>query len=439
MQAPGELKSEAQPPNRVPRSPSPTTSAPRERSRESASPPTGGGGTLRGGGRAVPVPGSNVGGLVESERSEFALSEDQLRQRFEDRDELDDRIAQNLDFNTEQYARIHDNPFKLVDTSDLPTFSIDVDTASYSNVRRFIMDQGVLPPPDAVRTEELLNYFNYDYDPPSGDAPFSVSTEVTPAPWNPNHQLLKIGLKGKSIDMGMRPPTSITFLLDVSGSMNRPNKLPLVKQAMKLLLNSLTPDDRIAIVVYAGNSGLVLPPTFCHDKHAILEALDRLRAGGSTNGGQGIQLAYKTAEEMFVKDGINRVVLCTDGDFNVGVSSDGDLERLIEQKRETGVFLTVLGFGTGNTKDSKMETLADKGNGNYAYIDSEKEAKKVLVEEAGGTLVTIAKDVKIQVEFNPMPGCLRYRLDRLRESHSCRPRTSTTIEKTLASSARAIR
>ncbi|BAY60060.1 von Willebrand factor type A domain-containing protein [Calothrix brevissima NIES-22] len=303
-------------------------------------------------------------------------------------------------FNTENYNRIDDNAFHLVKNDPLSTFSIDVDTASYSNVRRFIT-QGELPPKDAVRIEELINYFTYNYPQPTGDRPFSVTTEVTAAPWNPQHKLVQIGLQGKRSESATLPPSNLVFLIDVSGSMDEPNKLPLVQQSLKLLVNKLRPEDRVSLVVYAGNAGLVLPATPGSQKAKILAAIDRLRAGGSTAGGEGIELAYKIAKQNLMKSGNNRVILATDGDFNVGVSSDGELTRLIEQKRDQGIFLTVLGFGTGNYKDSKMEQLADKGNGNYAYIDTLLEAKKVLVNDLRGTLFTIAKDVKIQVEFNP--------------------------------------
>ncbi|MEH1849313.1 MAG: von Willebrand factor type A domain-containing protein [Nostoc sp.] len=303
-------------------------------------------------------------------------------------------------FNTENYDRIEDNPFHRVSNDPLSTFSIDVDTASYSNVRRFIT-QGELPPKDAVRIEELINYFTYSYPQPKGDRPFSVTTEVAAAPWNPEHKLVEVGLQGKRLESETLPPSNLVFLIDVSGSMDDPNKLPLVQQSLKLLVNKLRPEDRVSLVVYAGNAGLVLPATPGSQKSKILAAIDRLEAGGSTAGGQGIELAYKIAKQSFLKSGNNRVILATDGDFNVGVSSDADLTRLIEQKRDQGIFLTVLGFGTGNYKDGKMEQLADKGNGNYAYIDTLLEAKKVLVNDLRGTLFTIAKDVKIQVEFNP--------------------------------------
>jgi Ca-activated chloride channel family protein len=310
--------------------------------------------------------------------------------------------------NTEQYSHIDENPFLEIARAPLSTFSIDVDTASYSNTRRFLKD-GQLPPKDAVRIEELVNYFSYDYPQPVGNAPFSVTAEISEAPWNPSHRLVHIGLQGKRVAAENMPPANLVFLLDVSGSMNEERKLPLVKSAMRMLAEQMTARDRVAMVVYAGSSGLVLPATSGDRKGEILAAIDRLEAGGSTNGGEGIQLAYKIAQENFVKGGVNRVILATDGDFNVGVTSEGDLVRLIEEKRQSGVFLSVLGFGTGNVKDSTMEKLADKGNGNYAYIDSLAEARKVLGEQIGGTLYTIAKDVKIQVEFNPKQA-VAYRL-----------------------------
>ncbi|MDT4954160.1 MAG: Ca-activated chloride channel [Acidobacteriota bacterium] len=310
------------------------------------------------------------------------------------------RGGEDFEGNTEAYSHIDENPFLEAARAPLSTFSIDVDTASYSNTRRFLKD-GQLPPKDAVRIEELVNYFSYDYPQPVGDAPFSVTAEISEAPWNTSHRLVHIGLQGKRIPMENMPPANLVFLIDVSGSMNEPNKLPLVQSSMKMLTEQLSARDRVAMVVYAGSSGLVLPPTSGDRKGEILAAIDRLEAGGSTNGGDGIQLAYKLAQENFIKGGVNRVILATDGDFNVGVTSEGDLVRLIEEKRQGGVFLSVLGFGTGNVKDSTMEKLADKGNGNYAYIDSLGEARKVLGEQIGGTLFTIAKDVKIQVEFNP--------------------------------------
>lgn len=300
--------------------------------------------------------------------------------------------------NRESYKEIEENTFKMVNASPLSTFSIDVDKASYSNVRRMI-NNGQEIPKDAVKIEEFINYFDYDYPQPTGEDPFSINTEVAHSPWNKDTKLVKIGLQGKEVPLDDIPPSNLVFLIDVSGSMNSPNKLPLLKSAFKLLVNQLRDEDKISIVTYAGAAGLALEPT--SDKNKILEALDKLYAGGSTAGGQGIQLAYKIAEENFLKNGNNRVILATDGDFNVGASSDQAMEDLIVEKRESGVFLTCLGFGTGNYQDSKMETLADKGNGNHAYIDTMQEAQRVLGTEFGGTLYTIAKDVKIQVEFNP--------------------------------------
>lgn len=303
-------------------------------------------------------------------------------------------------WNTEEYDGITENIFHSALRNPLSTFSIDVDAASYSNVRRFI-ENGQRPPKDAVRIEELINYFNYDYKQPGDEHPFRIHTEISVAPWNEKHKLVHVGLQGREIPTEDLPPSNLVFLLDVSGSMNAPNKLPLLKSSFKLLVDQLREEDHVAIVVYAGAAGVVLQPTAGSEKRTILEALDRLQAGGSTAGGAGIQLAYEIAKENFRKEGNNRVILATDGDFNIGESSNAAMERLIEAKRNEGVFLTVLGFGMGNYKDSKMETLADKGNGNYAYIDNLSEARKVLVNEFGGTLFTIAKDVKLQVEFNP--------------------------------------
>ncbi len=303
------------------------------------------------------------------------------------------------DWNTENYSTIHDNIFHRPQDEPLSTFSIDVDAASYANMRRFLMN-GQRPPKDAIRIEELINYFNYDYPQPKGKEPFSVTTELVNSPWNEN-QILHIGLQGKVIPKEDLPSSNLVFLIDVSGSMGSANKLPLLKSAFKLLVSELRDKDRVAIVVYAGAAGLVLPSTPGSQKETIMAALDNLQAGGSTAGGAGIKLAYITATENFLEGGNNRVIIATDGDFNIGESSDAAMERLIEKERERGVFLTVLGFGMGNYKDSKMEILADKGNGNYAYIDNFQEANKVLTQEFGGTLFTIAKDVKIQIEFNP--------------------------------------
>jgi len=313
-----------------------------------------------------------------------------------------------VDFNTEGYDNIVENEFLDALYNPLSTFSIDVDKASYSNSRRFL-NTGSLPPADAVRIEEFINYFDYVYPQPKGDDPFSITTEISDCPWASEHRLLHIGLQGKNVPMDNIPPGNLVFLLDVSGSMDDPAKLPLLKSAFKLLVNQLRAKDKVAIVVYAGASGLVLDSTPGSNKQAILDAINNLYPGGCTAGAAGIKLAYEIAKKNYIKGGNNRVILATDGDFNVGVSSDGELVNLIEEKREQGVFLTVLGFGTGNYKDSKMEKLADKGNGNYAYIDNIMEAKKVLVSELGGTLFTIAKDVKIQLEFNPAR-VLAYRL-----------------------------
>jgi Ca-activated chloride channel homolog len=302
--------------------------------------------------------------------------------------------------NTEEYDGITENIFHDPLKNPLSTFSIDVDAASYSNIRRFIIS-GQRPPKDAVRIEEMINYFDYEYAQPKGEDPFSINTEISTAPWNSKHKLVHIGLQGKNIPKENLPPSNLVFLIDVSGSMSDENKLPLLKISFKMLVEQLREQDRIAIVVYAGAAGLVLPSTSGAEKKTIIDALDKLEAGGSTAGGAGIKLAYAIAKENFQKEGNNRVILATDGDFNVGESSNGGMERLIEEKREEGVFLTALGFGMGNYKDSKMETLADKGNGNYFYIDSILEAQKALVNEFGGTLFTIAKDVKLQIEFNP--------------------------------------
>ncbi|HWR38178.1 MAG TPA: von Willebrand factor type A domain-containing protein [Patescibacteria group bacterium] len=303
-------------------------------------------------------------------------------------------------WNTEEYKHKQDNQYQEVAHTPVSTFSIDVDTASYSNVRRFI-NSGQLPPADAVRTEELINYFTYDYPQPKDNQPIAVTTELGECPWQPGHQLVLLGIQGKNIPMEALPPGNLVFLIDVSGSMNEPNKLPLLKTAFKMMVKQMRDIDTVSIVVYAGQAGVVLEPTSGADKEKIIQAIDDLRAGGSTAGGEGIQLAYRLAKEHFRRDGNNRVILATDGDFNVGVSSEGEMVRMIEEKRQDGIFLSVLGFGTGNIKDNKMEALADKGNGIYAYIDNAQEAKRVVVGQLAGTLYTIAKDVKVQVEFNP--------------------------------------
>ena len=304
------------------------------------------------------------------------------------------------DHQTEDYSPVNENIFHAVTDQPLSTFSIDVDRASYSNIRRFL-NNGDMPPADAVRVEEMINYFDYKYGNPTGDAPVAIHTDMAVCPWNTAHQLVRIALKGKDVAKDNLPPSNLVFLIDVSGSMSGPQRLPLVKQAFKALTGQLRPVDKVAIVVYAGAAGLVLPSTSGENKTAILDALDKLEAGGSTAGGEGIQLAYKTAAENLLQNGNNRVIIATDGDFNVGPSSDGELQRIIEKEREKGIFLSVLGFGMGNYKDNKLEILADKGNGNYAYIDNFEEARRTFVTEFGGTLFTIAKDVKLQIEFNP--------------------------------------
>ncbi|MDE2781640.1 MAG: von Willebrand factor type A domain-containing protein [Gemmatimonadota bacterium] len=341
-----------------------------------------------------------TGVVVEAEAARRQVEPGQLRAA--------DRVVQvqalhfppPAGFNTESYAHIAENDFRLVSASPLSTFSIDVDRASYSNIRRFIQD-GERPPVDAVRIEEMINYFPYDWGSVGREHPFSVTTEVWDAPWKREHLLVRIGLHARSIDTEDLPPSNLVFLLDVSGSMRPENKLPLLKKAFALLVDQLRAQDRVAIVVYAGAAGLVLPSTPGNRREKILAALDKLQAGGSTAGGAGLELAYATAFEHFMEDGNNRVILATDGDFNVGASSDAEMVRLIEQERDGGTFLTVMGFGTGNLKDSKMEQIADHGNGNFHYVDGLLEARKVLVEEMGGTLFTLAKDVKLQIEFNP--------------------------------------
>lgn len=301
----------------------------------------------------------------------------------------------------DRYDRIVENPFLETADNPLSTFSIDVDTASYAKARRYLLETNTLPPPDAVRIEEFVNYFSYDYPQPNGDAPFSAHMEAAACPWQPEHRLLRIGLKGYEVPDAQRPSSNLVFLLDVSGSMEPEDRLPRVRRAMRMLVDKLGENDHVAIVVYAGASGLVLPSTSGYRREAIVSALENLQAGGSTNGGEGIRLAYDIAAAAFIKGGANRVILCTDGDFNVGATSTAELERLAEEKAKTGVFLTVLGFGMGNHNDDMLEKLAFKGNGNYGYIDSDQEAQKLLVEQMGGTLLTIAKDVKLQVEFNP--------------------------------------
>jgi len=308
--------------------------------------------------------------------------------------------ARQLSQEGEAYDRIIENPFVNSQQQPLSTFSIDVDRAAYSNVRRYIQG-GTLPPKNAVRIEEMINYFKYDYPQPADENPFAIYTEIAPCPWNEQHRLLHIGLQGKEIDKTDLPAANLVFLVDVSGSMNEQNKLPLVQSSLKMLASQLRGQDRVAIVTYAGNAGLLLPSVKGTEREKINEAIDALSAGGSTAGGEGIKLAYQVARDHFIRNGNNRVILATDGDFNVGVSSEEELVSLIEMERKSNVFLTVLGFGTGNYQDGKMQQLADKGNGNHAYIDNSNEARKVLVNEFGGTLFTIAKDVKLQLEFNP--------------------------------------
>lgn len=333
-------------------------------------------------------------------KSDLALSKNKSAKEDKNFSIKDDNEIETRSYNTEDYGHITENDFHSVEQQPLSTFSIDVDRASYSNVRRFIQN-GTLPPKGAVRIEEMINYFDYNYAPPLNEDPFALHTEIASCPWNEKHRLVHIGLQGKKILTADLPSSNLVFLVDVSGSMDEPNKLPLVQESLKLLTDQLREDDRVAIVVYAGNAGLVLPSTSGSQKMKIKEAIDELQAGGSTAGGEGIELAYKIAQQNLKEHGNNRIILATDGDFNVGASSDDELVELIEKERQKGIFLSVLGYGMGNYKDNKMQQLADKGNGNHNYIDNLNEAKKVLVNEFGGTLFTIAKDVKLQVEFNP--------------------------------------
>jgi Ca-activated chloride channel family protein len=309
-------------------------------------------------------------------------------------------IASPAASDNESYSTITENGFNTVKSNPLSTFSVDVDAASYSNVRRFI-NNGQLPPANAVRIEEMINYFSYNLPGPTNGEPVAIHTELSSAPWNTKHRLLRIGLKAVTIDANKLPPSNLVFLIDVSGSMGQLNKLPLVKASMKMLTAKLRPQDRVAIVTYAGHAGLALASTSGSQKETIMEAIDNLNAGGSTNGGEGIKLAYRIAKENFMRKGNNRIILATDGDFNVGPNSDEDMETLIVMERESRVAISIMGFGMGNLKDSKMETMADKGNGNYAYIDNITEARKALITEFAGTLFTVAKDVKLQMEFNP--------------------------------------
>jgi Ca-activated chloride channel family protein len=337
----------------------------------------------------VPLPKARQGALTKGNGASYELAAPAMARH--------DAAAE---FDTEAYSRIDESGFRSVTEHPLSTFAADVDTASYANVRRFLSEDR-LPPVDAVRIEELVNYFPYAYAPPEGDAPFAVHGEVLGCPWEPSHRLVRIGLEAKQIPLAERPPSQLVFLIDVSGSMDMPDKLPLVKSALRLLVDQLREGDRVAIVVYAGSTGLVLPATSGDRRQEILAAIERLEAGGTTNGGAGIELAYRIASEDFRPGATNRVILATDGDFNVGVTSHGELTRLIEAKAKSGVFLSVFGFGRGNLKDATMEQLADRGNGNYAYVDTINEARKALVEQLTGTLLTVAKDVKIQVEWNP--------------------------------------
>jgi Ca-activated chloride channel homolog len=340
------------------------------------------------------IVGENIQRLPNNSIDEISFLVGGFEARF-------NQYNQSAPWNTEEYNSIVENEFLNAFSNPLSTFSIDVDAASYSNARRFIQN-GQLPPKDAVRVEEFINYFDYDYPQPEDEHPFSVFTELGACPWNEENYLLHVGIKGKELADEERTDCNLVFLLDVSGSMQPENKLPLVKKAFKFLVKNLKPKDKIAIVVYAGSAGLVLPTTYGYEKDKILSALDMLHAGGSTAGGAGIQLAYKIAKENFIDGGNNRIILATDGDFNVGVSSTSELVKMIEEKRDEGIFLTILGFGMGNYKDGRLEELADKGNGNYYYIDNILEAKKVFDHDLMGTLFTIAKDVKIQIEFNPV-------------------------------------
>lgn len=328
-----------------------------------------------------------------------ALVPNSVKQTAPPRMEYEEHIEREI-YSNESYSNIVENKFVNPADEALSTFSIDVDRAGYSNIRRFL-DHGQMPPHDAIRIEEMINYFDYNYEGPDGDVPFEIHRSLVDCPWNKNHQVMHVALQGKEIKKDKLPESNFVFLIDVSGSMARANKLPLVKTSMKMLLQEMRPKDKVSIVVYAGAAGLVLEPTSASEPQKILDAIDNLKSGGSTAGGAGIELAYKTAKSNFIKGGNNRVILATDGDFNVGTSSDEGLEDLIERERKSGVFLSVLGYGMGNYKDSKMQILADKGNGNHAYIDNIQEARKIFVSEFAGTLFTIAKDVKIQVEFNP--------------------------------------
>lgn len=354
-------------------------------------------------GNDVSVRGGRTDGTVYYmdgiRETKAALVPNSVKQTAPPRMEYEEHIEREI-YSNESYSNIVENKFVNPTDEALSTFSIDVDRAGYSNIRRFL-DHGQMPPHDAIRIEEMINYFDYNYEGPDGDVPFEIHRSLVDCPWNKNHQVMHVALQGKEIKKDKLPESNFVFLIDVSGSMARVNKLPLVKTSMKMLLQEMRPKDKVSIVVYAGAAGLVLEPTSASEPQKILDAIDNLKSGGSTAGGAGIELAYKTAKSNFIKGGNNRVILATDGDFNVGTSSDEGLEDLIERERKSGVFLSVLGYGMGNYKDSKMQLLADKGNGNHAYIDNIQEARKIFVSEFAGTLFTIAKDVKIQVEFNP--------------------------------------
>ncbi|MDX9959176.1 MAG: von Willebrand factor type A domain-containing protein [Spirochaetia bacterium] len=342
---------------------------------------------------------------VESGTGAVASPADMTKAMFELADPLEAQpapvqVAPDAGFNTDEYNKITENEFKDARQNPLSTFSIDVDKASYANVRSYL-DGGILPPPDAVRIEELINYFSYDYPEPTGEHPFSITTELTETPWNPESRLFMIGIQGKRLDYQNLQPCNLVFLIDTSGSMGDANKLPLLKEALGLLVKNLSAKDKIAIVAYAGSAGIVLESTPASSSRTILRAMDDLSSGGSTAGGAGIELAYKTARENYIPGGNNRVILCTDGDFNVGTSSTGSLVDLITEKRKEDIYLTICGFGMGNYKDGRMEEISKAGNGNYFYIDSRKEAEKVFVKEMRANMFTIAKDVKIQLEFNP--------------------------------------
>ncbi|MEI3789202.1 MULTISPECIES: vWA domain-containing protein [unclassified Chryseobacterium] len=351
---------------------------------------------VKGAGASALYGSKGVNGVIVIKTKRLSRKE---KRRMKEIQKTISQYKQNV-FDNEGYDAFEENPFEPTKNQPLSTFSIDVDNAVYSNIRRMI-NNGQTVDKNAVRVEEMINYFKYSYPQPKNNDPFSINAEYGNAPWNPTHKLLKIGLQGKNIAMDKVPASNLVFLIDVSGSMNEPNKLPLLKSSFKVLLDQLRPEDRVGIVVYAGSAGMVLPPTSAREKEKIVLALDNLQAGGSTAGGAGIELAYKLAQENFIKNGNNRVIIATDGDFNVGASSTSDIKTLIEEKRKSGVFLTCLGFGMGNYKDNTLETLADKGNGNYAYIDNLQEANKFLGKEFAGSIYTIAKDVKIQIEFNP--------------------------------------